>query len=81
MEPPDIPDILQRIQARGSAGDFSDAIYFLGREAVVRREDGKRLSHLVESTFAFLLRNSIEAVEYFSLPRDNVVELGREFAI
>jgi KUP system potassium uptake protein len=39
------------------------------------------LPRLVQSTFAFLLHNSSEAVEYFRLPRDMVVEMGRQFAI
>jgi len=55
--------------------------YFIGRIAVVRREDGKGLPSLVESAFSFLLRNSSEAMEYYQLPRDKVVEIGRQFAI
>jgi len=35
----------------------------------------------VESAFSFLLRNSGEAIEYFRLPRDKVVEMGSQFAI
>jgi K+ transporter len=31
--------------------------------------------------FSFLLRNSSEVVDYFRLPRDQVVEIGRQFAI
>ena len=56
-------------------------IYFIGRETVVRREDGKGLPRLVEGTFSFLLRNSSEAIEYLRLPRDLVVEIGHQFAI
>jgi KUP system potassium uptake protein len=61
--------------------DPSNVTYFIGRETVVSREDGKGLPRLVESTFAFLLRNSSEVVEYFQLPRDMVVEIGRQFTI
>jgi hypothetical protein len=39
------------------------------------------LPRLVESMFAFLLRNSSEAIEYFRLPRDMIDEIGRQFAI
>jgi KUP system potassium uptake protein len=42
---------------------------------------GHFLPRLVQSTFAFLLRNSSETIEYFRLPRDMVVEIGRQFAI
>ena len=81
MEQPDIPALLQHLQAKGYPVDFSNVTYFIGRETVVPREDGKGLPRLVQSTFAFLLRNSSEAVEYFRLPRDMVVEIGRQFAI
>ena len=69
------------LQAKGLPVDFSDVIYFIARETVVPREDGKGLPRLVQSTFAFLLRNSSEAVQYFRLPRERVVEIGRQFAV
>jgi len=81
MEQPDLPALLQRAHDRGYPVDPSKVTYFIGRETVVRREDGKGLPRLVQSTFAFLLRNSSEAIEYFRLPRDMVVEIGRQFAI
>jgi KUP system potassium uptake protein len=81
MEQPDIPALLQRAQAKGYPVDASNVTYFIGRETVVPREDGKGLPRLVQSTFEFLLRNSSETIEYFRLPRDMVVEIGRQFAI
>ena len=81
MEQPDIPALLQRVQAKGYPVDSSNVTYFIGRETVVPREDGKGLPRLAQSTFAFLLRNSSEAIEYYRLPRDMVVEIGRQFAI
>jgi KUP system potassium uptake protein len=81
MKQPDLPALLQRAHARGYAVDPSKATYFIGRETIARREDGKGLPRLVASTFSFLLRNSSEAIEYFRLPRDMVVEIGRQFAI
>jgi KUP system potassium uptake protein len=81
MEQPDLPALLQRAHDRGYPVDPANVTYFVGRETVVPREDGKGLPRLVQSTFAFLLRNSSEAIEYFHLPRDMVVEIGRQFAI
>jgi KUP system potassium uptake protein len=81
MEQPDLPALLQRAQARGYPVDPSNVTYFVGRESVVPREDGNGLPRLVESIFSFLLRNSSEAIEYFRLPRDMVVEVGRQFTI
>ncbi|MBR0830734.1 potassium transporter Kup [Bradyrhizobium manausense] len=81
MEQPDLPALLQRAHHRGYPVDPSNVTYFIGRETVVSRDDGKGLPRLVERIFSFLLRNSSEAIEYFHLPRDSVVEIGRQFAI
>jgi KUP system potassium uptake protein len=81
MEQPDLPALLERAHARGYPVDPSNVVYFVGRGTVVRREDGKGLPRLVEGIYSFLLRNSSEAIEYFRLPRDMVVEIGRQFAI
>jgi len=81
MEQPDLPALLQRAHDKGYPVDPSNVTYFIGRETVVRREDGKGLWRLVQGMFAFLLRNSSEAIEYYRLPRDRVFEIGRQFAI
>ncbi len=81
MEHPDLHALLERAQLRGYPVDPSNVTYFIGRETVVRREDGKGLPWLVEAAFAFLQRNSSETTEYFRLPTDSVVEIGRQYAI
>jgi KUP system potassium uptake protein len=81
MEQPDLPALLQRAHDRGYPVDPANVTYFIGRETVVPSDDGKGLPRLVEGAFAFLLRNSSEAIQYFRLPRDMVVEIGRQFAI
>jgi KUP system potassium uptake protein len=81
MEQPELHALLQRAHARGRPVDPSNVTYFVGHESVVPREDGKGLPRLVERIFSFLLLNQSESAEYFHLPRDNVVELGRQFEI
>ena len=81
MEQPDLPALVERSRASRNAVDPSDVTYFIGRETVVRRKDGKALPWLVEVVFSFMLRNSSEVIDYFHLPRDEVVEIGRQFAI
>ena len=61
--------------------DPSRVTYFIGRETVVRRTDGRGLPWPVVVVFSFMLRNSSETIDYFHLPRDEVVEIGRQFAI
>jgi KUP system potassium uptake protein len=81
MEQPDLHGLLERAQARGYPVDSSNVTYFVGRESVVPRKDGKGLPRPVSATFAFLLHNSSEAIEYYHLPGDAVFEIGRQFAI
>jgi KUP system potassium uptake protein len=81
MEQPDLAALVQRLRARRNAIDPSRVTYFIGRETVVRRKDGKALPWLVEAVFSFMLRNSSEVIDYYQLPRDEVVEIGRQFAI
>ena len=81
MEQPDLPALVERSRARRNVVDPPSVTYFIGRETVVRRKDGKALPWLVEVVFSFMLRNSSEAIDYYHLPRDEVVEIGRQFAI
>jgi KUP system potassium uptake protein len=81
MERPDIPALLQQAHERGCAIDLSDVTYFVGHETVVPRDDEKALPRVVEALFAFMQRNSAHLTEYFRLPTDAVVEIGREISI
>ena len=44
-------------------------------------EDEKALPRWVEALFAFMQRNSAHLTEYFKLPVEAVVEIGREVSI
>jgi KUP system potassium uptake protein len=81
MQRPDIPLLLREAHADGCGIDPADLTYFVGHETVVAREDGKGLPHWVEAMFAFMQRNSLHVTDYFRLPAETVVELGREIAI
>ena len=81
MQRPDIPLLLAEAHADGCGIDPADLTYFVGHETVVAREDGKGLPHWVEAMFAFMQRNSLHVTDYFRLPAETVVELGREVAI
>jgi KUP system potassium uptake protein len=82
MERPDIPAVLAEAHSHhGCSIDPNDLTYFVGHETVVARRDGGGLPHWVESMFAFMKRNSLHVTDYFRLPAETVVELGREVAI
>jgi len=81
MERPDIPAILAGAHRDGCTLDLHDVTYYVGHETVVPREDHAGLPRWVELMYAAMQRNAAHVSEYFRLPRDSVVELGREVSI
>jgi KUP system potassium uptake protein len=81
MERPDIPALLKQAHARGCTADLSDVTYYVGHETVVHREDGKALPRWIEALFALMQRNSVHVSDFFRIPPDNVVEIGRQISI
>ena len=81
MERPDIPALLRQAHERGCTIDLSDVTYYVGHETVVPRGDAEALPRWVEALFAFMQRNASHLTDYFRLPPDQVVEIGRQVAI
>jgi len=81
MERPDIPALLTASKSQGCQVDLSDVTYYVGHETVVRREDGKGLPAWQEELFALMERNAAHVSDFFRLPNDRVVEIGRQIAI
>jgi KUP system potassium uptake protein len=81
MERPDIPRLLVQLKQYGCAIDLADVTYFVGHETVIRRQDGLGLPRWEETLFAAMERNASHVTEYFNLPADDVVEIGRQIAI
>jgi KUP system potassium uptake protein len=65
MEHPDIPVAIAAAGAYGCALQLNDITYYLGRETVLHRQDGKGMPRWREAIFAFLLRNSAQAAGFF----------------
>jgi KUP system potassium uptake protein len=81
MERPHIPELLATSKALGCTIDLDDVTYYVGRETVIPREDGKGLPAWQERIFAVMERNAAHVSDFFSLPPDQVVEIGRQVAI
>jgi len=81
MERPDIPALLQHAHGLGCTIDLSDVTYYVGHETVVPDIDDKALPRVAEALFAFMQRNSAHLTEYFRLPPDAVVEIGRQISV
>jgi KUP system potassium uptake protein len=81
MERPDIPALLRQAHERGCGIELSDIIYYVGHETVLSREDGKGLPKWIAACFALMQRNSVHLSDYFRLPSDALVEIGRQISI
>jgi KUP system potassium uptake protein len=81
MERPHIPELLTASKSLGCTVDLDDVTYYVGHETVIGREDGKGLPGWQEEIFAVMERNAIHVSDFFSLPTDQVVEIGRQVSI
>ena len=77
MEDPDIPDALERVGTQHVSFNPMTTSYFLGRETLIpTRQPGMAIWR--EHLFAWMMRNASSAVGYFSLPPNQVIELGAQ---
>jgi KUP system potassium uptake protein len=75
-----MPDLMRELAARGCGVVPEKLTYFVGSERVVARERGG-LPHWVGAIFSFLLRNATHMPDYLNVPRDRLVDLGRQISI
>jgi KUP system potassium uptake protein len=81
MERPDIPWLLGEAQRRGCLVQLDDVTYYVGHESIVHRETGVALPIWQEAIFAAMVRNATHVTDYFRLPVEQVVEIGRQIPI
>lgn len=81
MEHPDIPALLREAHQLGCAIDLADVTYYVGHETITPRGDAKALPRWLEALFAAMQRNTTHLTDYFRLPPDAVVEIGRQISI
>jgi KUP system potassium uptake protein len=81
MERPHIPQLLLASKSLGCTVDLGDVTYYVGHETVIRRDDGRGLPAWQETLFAMMERNAAHVSDFFSLPSNQVVEIGRQISI
>jgi KUP system potassium uptake protein len=81
MQRPDIPRLLHQATQKGCATQLDDVIYYVGHEIILHKERGPALPHWQEVLFAAMLRNASHVTDYFRLPSEQVVEIGRQVSI
>jgi KUP system potassium uptake protein len=81
IEIPNLSAALKRVKGLDRSIDLDNAVYFAMRDIVVANPGSSLMSHWTLPLFAFLYRNAVRAVDRFSLPAANVVEVARQVEI
>jgi KUP system potassium uptake protein len=81
MQRPDIPRLMHQAALKGCAIGLDDVVYYVGHEIILHKERGPALPHWQEALFAAMLRNASHVTDYFRLPSEQVVEIGRQISI
>ena len=80
MEETDVPKGLKSMSRCGGEFDMMNTSFFLSRQTLIASEK-PGMSLWREKVFAWMLRNSATAMEFFRLPTNRVVELGSQVEI
>jgi KUP system potassium uptake protein len=81
MQRPDIPRLMHEAAQKGCEVRLDDVVYYVGHEIILHKERGPALPHWQEMMFAAMLRNASHVTDYFRLPSEQVVEIGRQVSI
>jgi KUP system potassium uptake protein len=81
VEVPSLPLALREAHLQGCPADVEHALYFGGRDEVVRGKGRKGLPAWQHLLFGFMYRNAVHTVDRFSLPPAQVVEVGRQVEV
>jgi len=80
METPSVPDVMRHAAAQGLETFRGRTSYFLGRETFVST-GRSAMPRWRRALFLFLARNARSPTEYFSIPPNQVVEIGGQMEV
>jgi KUP system potassium uptake protein len=81
MEEVDIPRDLAGIQTCGAPFNMMSTSFFLGRQKLIASKKKPGMALWREKLFAWMMKSSESAMEFFKLPTNRVVELGSQLQI
>jgi KUP system potassium uptake protein len=81
MEEPDIPAALAQSKACGPTFNMMSTSLFLGRQKLIASTERPGMARWRERLFAWMLKSSESAMEFFKLPTNRVIELGSQLRI
>ncbi len=81
MDDVDIPRDLALVKSCGASFDMMSTSFFLGRQKLIATKEEPGMALWREQLFAWMMRTSENAMEFFKLPTNRVVELGSQMRI
>jgi len=81
MEEVDIPRDLAGVNTCGKPFNMMSTSFFLGRQKLIASRSVRGMALWREKLFAWMLKSSESAMEFFKLPTNRVVELGSQLQI
>ena len=80
MQDPDIPRALARAEDFGLTFKMMETSFFLSRQTLIT-SNAPGMAIWREKVFSWMMRNATNAMEFFKLPSNRVVELGSQVEI
>src|SRR5436853_7538464 len=81
MDGVDVPADLGRITTCGDPFDMMRTSFFLGRQKLIAAKEQPGMALWRERLFAWMMKSSESAMEFFKLPANRVIELGSQLRI
>jgi len=81
MQEVDIPRDLAGIKTCGEPFNMMSTSFFLGRQKLIASRKSPGMALWREKLFAWMLKSSESAMEFFKLPTNRVIELGSQLQI
>jgi KUP system potassium uptake protein len=81
MDEVDIPADLARVETCGESFNMMSTSFFLGRQKLVPTKAQPGMALWREKLFAWMVKSSESAMEFFKLPTNRVIELGSQLRI
>jgi KUP system potassium uptake protein len=82
MEEVDVPRDLAGIKTCGEPFNMMSTSFYLGRQKLITSKTKRpEMAHWREKLFAWMLKSSESAMEFFKLPTNRVIELGSQLQI
>jgi KUP system potassium uptake protein len=81
MQEVDIPRDLALIKTCGEPFNMMSTSFFLGRQKLIASKKAAGMALWRERLFAWMMKSSESAMEFFKLPTNRVVELGSQLQI